>query len=198
LILWSSAEFGFCLLPDAFCSGSSIMPQKKNPDACELIRGKTGRVYGDLVALLTVLKALPLTYNKDLQEDKEPVFDATDTVSASLAIMTGLIAGVEFDPDRMLDAASDPQMAATDLADRLVQEGIPFRDAHARIGAIIGSLTESAERTLDSVPSPEEMVEARKHDGGTARARVMDQIREAKAFLKRNADTSTPGTRHSR
>jgi len=197
LILWSSAEFGFCSLPDAFCSGSSIMPQKKNPDACELIRGKIGRVYGDLVALLTVLKALPLTYNKDLQEDKEPVFDATDTVRGSLAIMTGLIAGIKFDPDRMLDAASDPQMAATDLADRLVQKGIPFREAHARIGTMIGSLTESAEKTLGSVPSPEEMVEAREHDGGTARAGVMDQIREAKAFLKRNAETRTPGTRHS-
>ena len=123
LILWSSSEFGFCSLPDAFCSGSSIMPQKKNPDACELIRAKTGRVYGDLIALLTVLKALPLAYNKDLQEDKEPVFDATDTVHGSLTIMSGLIAGLEFDRDRMLNAASDPQIAATDLADRMVQEG---------------------------------------------------------------------------
>ncbi len=197
LILWSSVEFGFCSLPDAFCSGSSIMPQKKNPDACELIRGKTGRVYGDLVALLTVLKALPLTYNKDLQEDKEPVFDATDTVRGSLAIMTGLIAGIKFNSDRMLAAASDPQMAATDLADRLVREGIPFREAHARIGAMVASLAESSEITLDSVPSPQEMVEARKHSGGTARAGVMDQILEAKAFLQRNAETITPGTRYT-
>jgi argininosuccinate lyase len=197
LILWSSAEFGFCALPDAFCSGSSIMPQKKNPDACELIRGKAGRVYGDLVALLTVLKALPLTYNKDLQEDKEPVFDATDTVRGSLAIMTGLIAGIEFDRDRMLAAASDPQMAATDLADRLVQEGVPFREAHTRIGAMVRSDIESAKKISASVPSPEEMVEARKHSGGTARARVMDQILEAKAFLQRNAETITSGTSYT-
>ena len=195
LILWSSAEFGFCSLPDAFCSGSSIMPQKKNPDACELIRGKTGRVYGALVALLTVLKALPLTYNKDLQEDKEPVFDATDTLRGSLAIMTGLIAGIEFDRDRMLDAASDPQMAATDLADRLVQQGVPFREAHARIGAMVRSDIKSGNKISGSAPGPEEMVEARRHSGGTARARVMDQILEAKAFLQRNAETITPGTR---
>ena len=197
LILWSSAEFGFCSLPDAFCSGSSIMPQKKNPDACELIRGKTGRVYGDLVALLTVLKALPLTYNKDLQEDKEPVFDATDTVRGSLAIMTGLVVGVEFNRDRMLDAASDPQMAATDLADRLVQQGVSFREAHARIGAMIRSDIQSGKKISDSAPGPEEMVEARTHSGGTARARVMDQILEAKAFLQRHAETIAPGTRHN-
>jgi argininosuccinate lyase len=197
LILWSSAEFGFCSLPDAFCSGSSIMPQKKNPDACELIRGKTGRVYGALVALLTVLKALPLTYNKDLQEDKEPVFDATDTVRGSLAIMKGLIAGIKFDRCRMLEAASDPQMAATDLADRLAQQGVPFREAHARIGALVRSDATSGKEISGSVPGPEEMVEARKHGGGTARARVMDQILEAKAFLKRNAETIAPGTRYT-
>jgi argininosuccinate lyase len=197
LILWSSAEFGFCSLPDAFCSGSSIMPQKKNPDACELIRGKTGRVYGALVALLTVLKALPLTYNKDLQEDKEPVFDATDTVRGSLAIMKGLIAGIKFDRGRMLEAASDPQMAATDLADRLAQQGVPFREAHARIGALVRSDATSGKEISGSVPGPEEMVEARKHGGGTARARVMDQILEAKAFLKRNAETIAPGTRYT-
>ncbi len=197
LILWSSSEFGFCSLPDAFCSGSSIMPQKKNPDACELIRGKTGRVYGDLIALLTVLKALPLTYNKDLQEDKEPVFDAIDTVHGSLTIMSELIAGIEFDSDRMLNAASDPQMAATDLADQLVQEGVPFREAHTRVGAMIRSQAGSNGIILDSVPSPEKMVEARKHRGGTGRAGVIAQIREAKAFLKKNAEKRTPETSHS-
>jgi argininosuccinate lyase len=197
LILWSSSEFGFCSLPDAFCSGSSIMPQKKNPDACELIRGKTGRVYGDLIALLTVLKGLPLTYNKDLQEDKEPVFDAIDTVHGSLTIMSELIAGIEFDSDRMLNAASDPQMAATDLADRLVQEGVPFREAHTRVGAMIRSQAGSNGIILDSVPSPEQMVEARKHRGGTGRAGVIAQIREAKAFLKKNAEKRTPETSHS-
>ncbi len=197
LILWSSSEFGFCSLPDAFCSGSSIMPQKKNPDACELIRGKTGRVYGDLIALLTVLKALPLTYNKDLQEDKEPVFDAIDTVHGSLTVMSGLIAGIEFDADRMLKAASDPQLAATDLADRLVQEGIPFREAHARMGAMIRSQAGSTRILLDSVPSAEEMVEARRHFGGTGRAGVVGQIREAKAFLKKNAEKRSPEKAHS-
>jgi len=197
LILWSSSEFGFCSLPDAFCSGSSIMPQKKNPDACELIRAKTGRVYGDLIALLTVLKALPLAYNKDLQEDKEPVFDATDTVHGSLTIMSGLIAGLEFDGERMLNAASDPQIAATDLADRLVQKGVPFREAHARVGAMIRSQTGSTKIRFGSVPSPEEMVEARGHRGGTGRAGVIAQIREAKAFLKKNAEKRTPETSHS-
>ncbi|MCL5126605.1 MAG: argininosuccinate lyase, partial [Deltaproteobacteria bacterium] len=112
LIIWSSSEFSFLELPDAFCSGSSIMPQKKNPDACELIRAKTGRVYGDLITLLTVLKGLPLTYNKDLQEDKEPLFDAIDTVSNSLKVMTGLINGIKFNTEKMREAASVPYLAA--------------------------------------------------------------------------------------
>ena len=132
-----------------------------------------------------------------MQEDKEPVFDATDTVRGSLAIMTGLIAGIEFDRDRMLEAASDPQMAATDLADRLVQQGLPFREAHARIGAMIRSERKIGKGISGSVPGPEEMVEARKHSGGAARARVMDQILEAKAFLQRNAETIEPGTRYT-
>jgi len=197
LILWSTTEFGFCSLPDSFCSGSSLMPQKKNPDACELIRGKTGRVYGDLVALLTVLKGLPLTYNKDLQEDKEPVFDATDTVRGSLAAMTGLIAGIKFDSDRMLAAASDPQMAATALADRLVRQGVPFREAHSRVGAMIraDSKGPGTREALGSVPAADKLVEARIHRGGTARAKVMDQIREAKSFLQDNAKTTSPGTK---
>jgi len=186
LILWSSSEFGFCTLPDAFCSGSSIMPQKKNPDACELIRGKTGRVYGDLMALLTTLKALPLTYNKDLQEDKEPVFDAVDTLQGSLGTMCSLIRGVEFHADRMLEAASDPSLAATDLADRLVKAGIPFREAHSRVGGMIREqATPRQKRKAERLPSPEEMVEARSHEGGASKDSVMGQIREAKAFLPR-------------
>jgi argininosuccinate lyase len=189
LILWSSSEFGFCSLPDAFCSGSSIMPQKKNPDACELIRGKTGRVYGDLVSLLTTLKALPLCYNKDLQEDKEPVFDAVDTVSGSLEIMAGLIPGIEFCGEVMFAAASDPSLAATDLADRLVREGIPFREAHSRIGAMIGggSGIGARQNVGRGVPTPEEMVEARNHLGGTSRIQVMEQIQAARSFLKAHA-----------
>lgn len=197
LVIWSSSEFGFCRLPDAFCSGSSIMPQKKNPDACELVRGKTGRVYGDLVALLTTLKALPLTYNKDLQEDKEPVFDALDTVHGSLAIMAGLIPGIEFDADRMSAAASDPSMAATDLADALVRKGVPFREAHEKIGAMIREASEavkSRKRGSESaVPGPEEMVEARRHTGGTAKGSVKMQIRDARRFLKGLSDAVASG-----
>jgi argininosuccinate lyase len=187
LILWSSQEFGFCSLPDEFCSGSSIMPQKKNPDACELIRGKTGRVYGDLVALMTTLKALPLTYNKDLQEDKEPAFDAIDTVKGSLHIMAGLIPGIEFRPARMMEAASDPTMAATDLADELARRGVPFREAHATIGEAIrrGSTGEVETVAAVNIPGPEQMVEARNHPGGTSRASVMQQIQQARRFLRR-------------
>ncbi len=186
LILWSSQEFGFCSLPDEYCSGSSIMPQKKNPDACELIRGKTGRVYGDLVALLTVLKALPLTYNKDLQEDKEPVFDCVDTVRGSLRIMAGMIPGIVFHEERMREAASDPALAATDLADRLAREGIPFREAHEQIGAMIREQAEAGreDSTAGEIPTPAEMVEARNQKGGTARARVLEQIRAARDYVR--------------
>ena len=186
LILWSSQEFNFCSLPDEFCSGSSIMPQKKNPDACELIRGKTGRVYGDLLAVLTTMKALPLTYNKDFQEDKEPVFDTIDTVRGSLGVMTALIPGIRFDRDRMMDAASDPSLVATDLADQLAREGLPFREAHARIGAMIRAKTDDKKRRGSrQLPSPGESVEARKHDGGKARHRVLEQIERARKFVKK-------------
>jgi argininosuccinate lyase len=187
LIIWSSEEFGFCVLPDELCSGSSIMPQKKNPDACELVRGKTGRVYGDLVAILSTLKALPLTYNKDLQEDKEPLFDSVDTAVGSLVVMTKLIQGIHFNESRMLDAASEPHLAATDLADRLTREGVPFREAHERIGTMIRSSMDSrADRKEDvtNLPTPEEMVEARYHVGGTARSRILDQIERATEFLQ--------------
>ncbi len=194
LVVWSTQEFGFCSLPDEFCSGSSIMPQKKNPDACELIRGKTGRVYGDLIALLTTLKALPLTYNKDLQEDKEPVFDAVDTVRTSVRIMSGLIPGIQFHGDVMRAAASDPTLAATDIADRLVRQGLPFREAHARTGAMMrpDALHAGEGSALASIPSPEEMVEARNHTGGTSRDRVMDQIRDAKSFLRQSTQATAP------
>jgi len=186
-ILWSTSEFGFCELPDEFCSASSIMPQKKNPDACELIRGKTGRVYGDLMAILTTLKSLPLTYNKDLQEDKEPVFDAVDTIESCIRIMAALIPGVVFSSERLWGAASEPAMAATDVADRLVRSGMSFRDAHALVGGLIreGKFDELAKLGGESeLPTPENMVEARKHTGGTALRSVEDQIRRAKSFLK--------------
>ncbi len=186
LIIWSTSEFAFCALPDAFCSGSSIMPQKKNPDACELIRGKTGRVYGSLIAIMTMLKALPLAYNKDMQEDKEAVFDASDTTAVSVEIMARLVSEITFDEERMLDAASDPSLAATDLADKMVREGMPFRQAHSRVGKIMRELEgkKSAEQSGLVLPSPEEMVESRDHVGGTSRKRVSEQIQAARDFLE--------------
>lgn len=137
LILWCSQEFYFVELDDAFTTGSSLMPQKKNPDAAELSRGKTARVYGDLITLLTLCKGLPLTYNRDLQEDKEPLFDAIDTVVKILKVYPPMMATMKIQPERMLDAASDPALMATDLADELVKLGMPFRTAHHRVGALV-------------------------------------------------------------
>lgn len=185
LIIWSSSEFSFCQLPDEFCSGSSIMPQKKNPDACELIRGKTGRVMGDLISLFTTLKALPLTYNKDLQEDKEPVFDAAETTLRSVRIMGKIAPQITFNGTNMLKAASEFSIAATDLADELARQGVPFREAHERIGALISAMEsgEDADKYKENVPTPEEMVEARDHIGGVSKKRVLDQIRIAREFI---------------
>ncbi len=185
-IIWSSSEFSFLDLPDRFCSGSSIMPQKKNPDACELIRGKTGRVYGDLITLFTILKGLPLTYNKDLQEDKEPVFDAVDTVLNSLRTMTGVIKGTKFRAERLLDAASEPYLAATDVADALARQGVPFREAHARVGAIVRG---EASGTGYVPPTPEEMVESRCQEGATAKQSVIRQMEEGEKFLLQSGCT---------
>jgi argininosuccinate lyase len=137
LVLWSSQEFAFVELPDGYCTGSSMMPQKKNPDVPELIRGKTGRVFGHLHALLTIMKGLPLAYNRDLQEDKLPMFDSADTVKASLTIMGEIIRGLKFRRERMLAAAQDGYLNATDLADYLVERGMPFRQAHEASGKIV-------------------------------------------------------------
>ena len=137
LILWSSVEFSFIEIDDAYSTGSSIMPQKKNPDMAELIRGKSGRVYGDLMALLTICKGLPLAYNKDLQEDKEPVFDAVDTVKASLGIFTEMLQTMKVQEANMAEAAKYGYMNATDAADYLVSKGIPFRDCHEIIGKMV-------------------------------------------------------------
>jgi argininosuccinate lyase len=137
LVLWASAEFGFITLPDAFATGSSIMPQKKNPDVPELIRGKAGRVFGDLTALLTILKGLPLAYNKDLQEDKEAVFDAVDTVEKCLTVLGPMLEAVTFNADRMRSAAGEGHLTATDLADYLVEKGVPFREAHEVVGRAV-------------------------------------------------------------
>jgi argininosuccinate lyase len=137
IILWCSQEFDFIELDDAFCTGSSLMPQKKNPDIAELSRGKTARIYGDLMALLTLCKGLPLTYNRDLQEDKEPIFDAIDTVKKILRVFPPMIATMNAKTEKMLVAASDPALMATDLAEKLVELKVPFRNAHHRIGAFV-------------------------------------------------------------
>jgi argininosuccinate lyase len=137
IILWTTDEFGFARLDDAYATGSSMLPQKKNPDIAELARGKAGRVIGDLTGVLATLKGLPLSYNRDLQEDKPPLFDAVDQVSLALAAMTGLVATLTFHVERMQAAADSPYAAATDLAEMLVERGVPFRDAHALVGALV-------------------------------------------------------------
>jgi argininosuccinate lyase len=147
LVLWASAEFGFVTLPDSHATGSSLMPQKKNPDIAELARGRSARVIGDLVAVLTMLKGLPLTYNRDLQEDKEPLFDAVDSTAATLRMLTELVAVVEFNVAAMRRAASDPGLQATDAAEHLVANGVPFREAHTIVGELVAR-TVATGRTL--------------------------------------------------
>jgi argininosuccinate lyase len=149
VILWASAEFRFITIGDAFTTGSSLMPQKKNPDAAELTRGKCGRVIGDLVALLTTLKGLPMTYNRDLQEDKEPLFDALDTVQNALGVFTAMLPTIEVNAAACANAVADPLLLATDLADYLVNRGVPFRQAHELVGRAVAL---SAER---GVPLPQ-------------------------------------------
>lgn len=149
LILWSSQEFQFVELPDGYCTGSSMMPQKKNPDIPELVRGKTGRVYGDLLAVLTTLKGLPLSYNRDLQEDKEPLFDALDTVLSSVEIYAALVSGLKFDPVAMAMSAGTGYLLATELADYLVKKGVPFREAHGIVGRLVKSCLTSGRQLRD-------------------------------------------------
>jgi argininosuccinate lyase len=194
LVLWSTDEFGFVDISDAYTTGSSIMPQKKNPDIAELIRGKTARVYGNLVAVMTLQKGLPMTYNRDLQEDKEPLFDTADTVKACLSIFTEMIANTRFNTARMYRAAQSGFVAATDIAEYLVQKGIPFRKAHEIVGKIVAycleqkkeleSLTlkeyqkfcKEIDRNIQNVIKLENAVNARKHIGGTATKVVMERI----------------------
>lgn len=201
IILWASSVFGFIELSDDLCTGSSIMPQKKNPDVAELIRGKTGRVNGALVALLTVMKAQPLAYNRDNQEDKEPVFDAVDTVSTSLDVFVALLEGMELDRDAMLRVAQDGFTTATDLADYLVRKGIAFRDAHEIVANLVRlgmdtdkdlsqmSLSElqgrckEIESDVFDVLTLEGSVNARNHVGGTAPAQVRQAIQRARKRL---------------
>jgi argininosuccinate lyase len=137
LILWCTSEFGFVTLSDAHTTGSSLMPQKKNPDIAELTRGKSGRLLGNLVSLLTAIKGLPLTYNRDLQEDKEPLFDSIDTIRLALQINAEMIGGMKVNVERCRAAAADPLLLATDLADYLVQRGVPFRHAHELVGQAV-------------------------------------------------------------
>jgi argininosuccinate lyase len=137
LILWSTVEFGFVTIGDAYTTGSSLMPQKKNPDIAELVRGKTGRLYGNLVAVLTMMKGLPLTYNRDMQEDKQPLFDSADTLLASLGVMADMLRHTKVNRTRCEAAASDPLLLATDLVDFLVKKGVPFREAHHAVGALV-------------------------------------------------------------
>jgi len=143
LILWCSSEFGFVALSDAHTTGSSLMPQKKNPDVCELTRGKTGRLVGNLMNLLVAMKGLPITYNRDLQEDKPPLFDSVDTILMVLAVNTEMIAAMEMREDKCLAAASDPMLLATDLADALVKSGVPFRSAHELVGKAVAESVKS-------------------------------------------------------
>jgi argininosuccinate lyase len=198
LILWSSADFHFIDLSDAFCTGSSIMPQKKNPDVPELVRGKTGRVYGNLMSLLTVMKALPLAYNKDMQEDKEPLFDTIDTVKGSLKIFADMIAQMSIRADNMREAAARGFSTATDVADYVVRKGIPFRDAHEIVGKTvryciehdkqIEQLTLEEFKTFSPVIESdiydfitlEASVDSRRATGGTAREAVAREIARAR------------------
>jgi argininosuccinate lyase len=152
--LWSTSEFKFIEIGDEYTTGSSIMPQKKNPDVAELTRGKTGRVYGSLVALLTLMKGLPLAYNRDMQEDKEPLFDAADTVSLTLAVVAEMLGGITVNRKAMRHAAEDGFITATDLADYLVRKGVPFRRAHEIVGRAVLRATELG-CGLGEMPLPE-------------------------------------------
>ncbi len=204
LVLWSSAEFGFCELPDAWSSGSSIMPQKKNPDAAELLRAKAPRVVGHLAAFHGVMHALPLTYNKDLQEDKEHLFDAVDTLELTLAAASGMIAGASFDRHRLAEAASDEMIAATDVADLLVRLGMPFREAHGVVAGLVRTAVDGgkqlSELTVAELREHSETLaahdaeyravlaqglwlESKVSEGGTALARVREQIALARSVL---------------
>jgi argininosuccinate lyase len=154
LVLWSSVEFKFVELADAFCTGSSLMPQKKNPDACELLRGKSARLQGNLHTLLTLVKGLPLTYNRDLQEDKPPLFDSFDQSALCADVLAGVLGGMTFHRERCAAAVADPALLATDLADYLVLRGVPFRDAHHAVGAVV-RLAEKNVVALNLLPTTE-------------------------------------------
>ena len=202
MILWSSTEFAFIELDDAHCTGSSIMPQKKNPDVCELVRGKTGRVVGHLMAMLTILKGLPMTYNKDLQEDKEGAFDTIDTLKFSLSVYADMLKGMKVNSQRMRQVLDDDFSNATDMADYLVRKGLPFREAHAVVGRAVRLAIET-QRSLTELPLSELLalcplfeedilpalqietcIEARNSEGGTASAQVRQALTNCHSIMQ--------------
>jgi argininosuccinate lyase len=201
IVLWSSDEFGFVRLPDDFATGSSIMPQKRNPDIAELARGRTGRVYGNLIAILATLKSLPLAYNRDLQEDKQPLFDTVDTLLPTLEVLAAMIPALKFDALRSEDAAAGSYTLATDLADYLVRKGVPFRDAHHAIAELV-RYAQAERKQLDELSLDEyrrsshlfdddvlridvrSTLESRDVPGGTAPARVQEALKQARERLK--------------
>ncbi|MDD3032129.1 MAG: argininosuccinate lyase [Candidatus Caldatribacteriota bacterium] len=202
IILWSSQEFDFIELDDSFCTGSSIMPQKKNPDAAELIRGKTGRIYGHLITLLTLMKSLPLAYNHDMQEDKEPLFDSVDILKKSILIMTGMISTMQVKSDNMKKSISGDFSNATELADYLVKKGLPFRDAHRVVGEIVlycidkkksieqlnleelHGFQSTFQKDVLTILSPEDVVNSKISYGGTSIQAVKCAIKEAVRLLE--------------
>jgi len=202
LIIWSTSEFGFIELDDSFCTGSSIMPQKKNPDVPELVRGKTGRVYGNLMSLLTTMKSLPLAYNKDMQEDKEPLFDTIDTVKASLLIYSKMIGTIKLNRDRLGEAVFQGFMTATDMADYLVMKGLPFRDAHEVVGKVVSfcikshkllsdltfhelqKFSKSFKKDIFSFIKTEKSVDRKDVIGGTSKRQVLRRITEIEKIIK--------------
>ena len=205
LILWSTNEFSFVEMDDSYSTGSSIMPQKKNPDVAELIRGKTGRVYGSLITLLTMMKSLPLAYNKDMQEDKEAIFDAVDTVVLCLPVFTEMIKTMKIKKDNMLEGAKGGFTNATDIADYLVKKGVPFRDSHSIVGKMV-AMAEKLEKKLDDFTmaefkecsslieddiydaiSMETCVSGRNITGGPAKEKVTKEIEDGYKFLEEGA-----------
>jgi argininosuccinate lyase len=201
LVIWSSTEFGFCQLDETFSSGSSIMPQKLNPDSAELLRAKSPRVAASYATLLGVMHALPLTYGKDMQEDKEPLFDAIETIELCLDASAGMLAGIEFDRERMEDASGDEMLAATEVADLLVRKGVPFREAHGVVGGLVRDAVERGGKLSDL--TPEELkahsehlddsyyevlrrsswLESKRIAGGTGSVPLAAQLGEARATL---------------
>lgn len=210
LIVWSSQEFQFVELPDGFCTGSSMMPQKKNPDVPELIRGKTGRVYGHLMSILTTLKGLPLSYNRDLQEDKEPLFNALDTVLDSVKLYAELFARLRIHPENMTAAVQSGFLLATELADYLVKKGVPFREAHSLVGQLVKASLEKGQELRDlnlsdlqsvstrfsrdalTMLAPQGAIDRKNQIGGTSRHQVEKQVRKWEKTLWRSTKSKTP------